>query len=289
MIIKGFKEFSLSKAGILSLETDFCWGAYFQLDSDIQSAFPYLNRTIQRARYVQKPVYMQFLYLDRYTTLYPREVLAAPFSNKEDALAFFENLSGFINEVFENRDQIEPNHKTFCPVSVIDVLKLVPRTNCRACGYPTCMAFAAALRQDKTTPNRCPDFRKPITTHAVYPIHDPNGMLISTVTIEIDTDQHPSTPRQINRSAGNEDAMKAPASNSAASSSDEMIVELPFLTDREIQVLRLVSKGETNNAIAGILSISPHTVKSHVIHIFNKLGVGDRTRASVFAIRYGLI
>ena len=49
------------------------------------------------------------------------------------------------------------------------------------------------------------------------------------------------------------------------------------------------SKGETNNAISEVLSISPHTVKSHVIHIFNKLGVSDRTQASVLAIRHLLI
>ena len=289
MIINGFKEFSLSKAGIRSLESESCWGAYFQLDSDIRSVFPYLNRMLQSARYVQKPVYLQFPYLDCYTTLYPREVLAAPFSGKEEALSFFDNLSVFINEVFENRDHIEPDHKTFCPVSVIDVLKLVPRTNCRACGYSTCMAFAAALRQGKTTPSRCPDFRKPITTHAVYPIHGPNGMLISTVTIEIDTDQHPSTPRQINRLAGNTNPEKPSTSKIAASPSDAKLAETPLLTDREIQILRLVARGRTNNAIAGILSISPHTVKSHVVHIFNKLGVGDRTQASVFALRYGLI
>lgn len=63
----------------------------------------------------------------------------------------------------------------------------------------------------------------------------------------------------------------------------------PLLTDREIQVLRLVAKGETNNAISELLAISPHTVKSHVIHIFNKLGVSDRTQASVLAIRPHLI
>jgi DNA-binding NarL/FixJ family response regulator len=38
-----------------------------------------------------------------------------------------------------------------------------------------------------------------------------------------------------------------------------------------------------------MLTISPHTVKSHVINIFNKLGVSDRTQAAVLAIRYNLI
>jgi DNA-binding NarL/FixJ family response regulator len=60
------------------------------------------------------------------------------------------------------------------------------------------------------------------------------------------------------------------------------------LSDREIQVLRLVAAGSTNLEIADILCISPHTVKSHVVHILNKLGVNDRTEAAVWAVRHHL-
>ncbi|MBW2407624.1 MAG: helix-turn-helix transcriptional regulator, partial [Deltaproteobacteria bacterium] len=60
-------------------------------------------------------------------------------------------------------------------------------------------------------------------------------------------------------------------------------------TDSEIQVLRFVAEGATNNEISDILSISPHTVKSHIIHIFNKLGVNDRTQAAVWATRHKIV
>ena len=61
------------------------------------------------------------------------------------------------------------------------------------------------------------------------------------------------------------------------------------LTEREIAVLKLVAEGLTNTEISNSLFISPHTVKSHIIHIFNKLGVNDRTQAAVLATRYGII
>jgi len=57
------------------------------------------------------------------------------------------------------------------------------------------------------------------------------------------------------------------------------------LTDRERQVLSLVVRGLSNPEISAVLSISRHTVKSHVIHIFNKLGVNDRTEAAFLAAR----
>jgi len=62
-----------------------------------------------------------------------------------------------------------------------------------------------------------------------------------------------------------------------------------MLTGREVEVLRLMAEGFTNPEISEILSISHHTVKSHVVHIFNKLGVNDRTQAAVWAARNRMI
>lgn len=70
--------------------------------------------------------------------------------------------------------------------------------------------------------------------------------------------------------------------------SDESAVRFD-LTARELDVLRLIAAGLTNGEISEALAISRHTVKSHVIHIFNKLGVSDRTEAAVLAARLGMI
>jgi len=61
------------------------------------------------------------------------------------------------------------------------------------------------------------------------------------------------------------------------------------LTPREIEVLRLLSQGQTNPQIAQNLTVSRGTVKIHVQHIISKLGVSDRTQAAVRAIEVGLI
>ena len=61
------------------------------------------------------------------------------------------------------------------------------------------------------------------------------------------------------------------------------------LTEREKEVLRLVSQGLRNKAIAETLSLSVGTVKVHVSHILDKLGVSNRTEASVLALQMGLI
>ncbi len=60
------------------------------------------------------------------------------------------------------------------------------------------------------------------------------------------------------------------------------------LTDRELDVLRLIAKGFTNSDIAGQLHLSEGTVRNHVSAILEKLNVSDRTQAAVIAIQHGL-
>lgn len=60
------------------------------------------------------------------------------------------------------------------------------------------------------------------------------------------------------------------------------------LTERELDVLRLLAKGMTNPEIAGTLHLSEGTVRNHVSAILEKLGVSDRTQAAVIAIQHGL-
>ena len=61
------------------------------------------------------------------------------------------------------------------------------------------------------------------------------------------------------------------------------------LSERELEVLRLLSTGLSNKEIAPLLFISESTVKTHIEHIIRKLGVSDRVQAAVWAARHGLI
>lgn len=79
----------------------------------------------------------------------------------------------------------------------------------------------------------------------------------------------------------------------AALTEDERRADRPpgpeMLTDRELEVLRLLSKGGTNRSVGEQLGISTETVKSHVERIFKRLGVSDRTDAVAKALRAGII
>jgi DNA-binding NarL/FixJ family response regulator len=61
------------------------------------------------------------------------------------------------------------------------------------------------------------------------------------------------------------------------------------LTMRELTVLRLLADGKTNKEIGAALSIAEGTVKVHLTHLFEKLGVSNRTEAMASAARRGLV
>jgi two-component system NarL family response regulator len=63
----------------------------------------------------------------------------------------------------------------------------------------------------------------------------------------------------------------------------------PELTERELEVLRRIVAGRSNKEIAADLDITEGTVKTHVNHVLDKLGVHDRTQATTTALKRGLV
>jgi HD-GYP domain-containing protein (c-di-GMP phosphodiesterase class II) len=90
--------------------------------------------------------------------------------------------------------------------------------------------------------------------------------------------------------AGRQDAQSVSAALEAAGHPVRRRQEWPAgLTTREIEVLRLLGRGLSNKQIAERLVVARKTVDNHVEHIYAKIGVSNRARASLFAVRHGLM
>jgi len=61
------------------------------------------------------------------------------------------------------------------------------------------------------------------------------------------------------------------------------------LTDREVEVLRVLARGLSNREIGDVLVVSPRTVQHHLASVYDKIGVHSRAGAAVFASEHGLL
>lgn len=70
---------------------------------------------------------------------------------------------------------------------------------------------------------------------------------------------------------------------------NEQLEQLAALSKRELQVLQLIADGKSNNEIADMVQISPHTVGTYIRRIFSKTKTTDRLSATLHGIRHGLV
>jgi len=156
-------EMLVSEYKDLSLATPDChpessvWRAEFRLDADVSHLFPYINAVVEGARLHESHCCILFALQKVNYSIYPDRVVAAPFADREQALERIQGLIDFLNDLENRRSSIEPRCDT-CqpPVSVLEIFKLLPRTNCKECGLSTCMAFANALSKRELRLDLCP-------------------------------------------------------------------------------------------------------------------------------------
>jgi DNA-binding CsgD family transcriptional regulator len=267
------------------------WSASFRLDRDVSLLFPFINGERDDALVYENPVHVRFLFNGYRCFLYPDTAAVHFFESRDAAKAFIPGFIDFLNDIHSRKEEIRPNYDQIKQISVTDILKILPKTNCGECGYLTCVAFAAAMARGKAVADRCPGLSSPAREMAQFPVLDRNNTIVDAVNLPISTAGMKARIRSLqNRITELEDAIKGPGSGRNATTVAEPPAPLILnLTQREMEILELIAQGNTNNEISGRLFISPHTVKSHMINIFNKLGVNDRTRAAVVATQHGII
>jgi ArsR family metal-binding transcriptional regulator len=126
-------------------------------DADISPVFPYLNAELGGFDYDAKNhVLLLRLAAGKGITLQPHEIAIRGARDMAESHTLLKWIQGQINEIYERRGEIEPRYTSQAGLKVMEILKLLPLTNCKACGYATCMAYAAALREGEITLQDCP-------------------------------------------------------------------------------------------------------------------------------------
>lgn len=284
-----FKSLSLFQSGPNCGTIERRLNAKFALDCEIADLFPYLNAEIRGAQYFTKPSHIKFIHNKRLCILYPTEGVFTPVRNRDDAFAFLEDLLATLQRISHKRDELIPDHRTCSRISTVEVLKMLPQTNCGRCGFSTCLAFAAALSRQETLQIKCPYLPKPVEEKSSFKVRDKDGGGEKIVSLPIKTDSlYEEIERQEIEIKELQERLTEFELARAGIEENNKRLASP-LTKRELEVLLRLAKGKTNKEISTGMGISEHTVKTHVNHIFDKLGINDRTQASVWAVKNGLL
>ena len=94
-------------------------------------------------------------------TLYAKKIVDTRLRDQKDAEEVLEKLRNLINRVWEQRDKIKPSYKTRAKITALEIYKYLPKTNCGACGVPTCLAFALKIIGEEASIQDCKTLLEP--------------------------------------------------------------------------------------------------------------------------------
>ncbi|HDG97421.1 MAG TPA: Fe-S cluster protein [Desulfobacterales bacterium] len=126
------------------------------LDQDIGKVLPYLNAVLGGFEYLKDPPAVTFRIHGKLITVHPDKIAINALKDEPEADKILEWLKREINEAWEKRDQITPSYEGAPKPKVLEILKRLPKTNCRECGFPTCTVFAAKVAEGAKAPEDCP-------------------------------------------------------------------------------------------------------------------------------------
>jgi ArsR family metal-binding transcriptional regulator len=125
--------------------------------ADISLSFPYVNAELGGWDYNQaNQVLLLKLSDGKWITLHPHKIAMRGARDLEECHALLSWVKGQINDIYARRETITPRYVSQAGLKIMEILKLLPMTNCKVCGYPTCMAYGAALREGEISLNDCP-------------------------------------------------------------------------------------------------------------------------------------
>jgi len=126
------------------------------LGQDVSDCLPYLNAILGGFEYIKDPPSVTFRAQGKLITVYGRKIAVNSLKDENEAEKIIEWIKLEINAAWEKRDEIEPSYTGMPRPKIIEILKLLPKTNCKECGAPTCMVFATQVAEGGKGASDCP-------------------------------------------------------------------------------------------------------------------------------------
>jgi ArsR family metal-binding transcriptional regulator len=133
-------------------------------DRDITEILPYINAVIKGASYNKGASTLTYAKERRLINLYNIKITIAKADDIIDAWVVLDEVKKLVNDTYRIRDTIKPNYEEKIKVTALQIYGWLPKTNCKACGEATCLAFAVKLLQGEQKLKHC----QPLFTESKY-------------------------------------------------------------------------------------------------------------------------
>ncbi len=130
---------------------------FAHLEQDVGEVLPFLNAELGGFEYVEEPPSVTFRSQGKIITVHPKMIAVNALKDEAEADKILEWLKREINQAWEKRESIEPSYSSAPRPQVFEILKMLPRTNCKQCGQVTCMVFAAQAAEGGRGAEGCPE------------------------------------------------------------------------------------------------------------------------------------
>ncbi len=137
------------------------FSAVARLTTDISEVLPYLNATLRGAVYNPAARALTWKKGGHNVVFHAYEIATSNVEDREAATKEIEGLVKLVNRTWERRAEITPDHETHQRPTPMAIYQLLPQTNCKQCGEPTCFSFALKLAASQRKIADCPPLFEP--------------------------------------------------------------------------------------------------------------------------------
>jgi ArsR family metal-binding transcriptional regulator len=137
------------------------FAAIVRLTVDIGPVLPYLNRTLRGAVYNRQAPSLAWKKGGRNIAFWSYKIAIGHLEDRTEAEKVARGLVDMVNRAWERREETEPDYEMRKRPGPLEVYNLLPRSNCKACGQPTCYTFAIKLALGQVKLADCPTLQEP--------------------------------------------------------------------------------------------------------------------------------
>ncbi len=127
------------------------------LDQNIREALPYLNAVLGADTYIKDPPSATFKLYGKLITVHGDKIAVNALRDEAEAHHIIEWLKEQINDAWEKRETITPKYDGRLVPDLLTIYRMLPKTNCKKCGQPTCIMFCSLATHGALGAEDCPD------------------------------------------------------------------------------------------------------------------------------------